>query len=214
MGGMGGMPGMGGPFGGMGGMHGGPMGGHTGPAKDKPITKQLACTLEELYNGSVRKMKITRTLFDAQGRASKTEEEILEVNVKPGWKKGTKVTFPNKGDERPGRVPADMVFIIEEKPHPRFQREGDNLVIHKRVSLAEALCGIEFQVQTLDNRILNISTKDEVITLHTNKTVRGEGMPISKSPGSKGNLVIKFDVVFPRQLSSSQKEQLRSLLPH
>lgn len=100
-GGMGGMPGMGGgPFGGMGGMpgmHGGPMGGHSGPVKDKAITRQLGCTLEELYSGSVRKMRITRTIFDAQGRPTRTEEEILEVNVKPGWKKGTKVTFPQKG---------------------------------------------------------------------------------------------------------------------
>lgn len=39
-------------------------------------------------------------------------------------------------------------------------------------------------------------------------------MPVSKQPGQKGNLVIKFDVAFPRQLSSSQKEQLRSLLPN
>jgi DnaJ family protein B protein 4 len=37
-------------------------------------------------------------------------------------------------------------------------------------------------------------------------------MPISKLPGQKGNLVIKFDVVFPRQLNSSQKEQIRMLL--
>lgn len=42
---------------------------------------------------------------------------------------------------------------------------------------------------------------------------RGEGMPISRQPGQRGNLIIKFDVTFPRQLSSSQKEQIRSLLP-
>jgi hypothetical protein len=42
---------------------------------------------------------------------------------------------------------------------------------------------------------------------------RGEGMPISKQPGSRGNLIVKFDVAFPRQLNSSQKEQIRSLLP-
>lgn len=87
-------PGMGGhPFG------GGPMGGmgHQGPVKDKPITKQLACTLEELYAGSVRKLKITRTVWGSSGQPSRSEEEILEVNVKPGWKKGTKVTFPEKG---------------------------------------------------------------------------------------------------------------------
>lgn len=38
-------------------------------------------------------------------------------------------------------------------------------------------------------------------------------MPISKQPGQKGSLHIKFEVMFPRQLTSSQKEQIRSLLP-
>lgn len=42
---------------------------------------------------------------------------------------------------------------------------------------------------------------------------RGEGMPISKYPGTKGNLLIKFDVVFPRNLSESQKQQIRAALP-
>lgn len=42
---------------------------------------------------------------------------------------------------------------------------------------------------------------------------RGEGMPISKQPGQKGNIIIKFDVAFPRQLDSSQKERIRAALP-
>ncbi|KAF6261965.1 hypothetical protein COO60DRAFT_1293650 [Scenedesmus sp. NREL 46B-D3] len=221
MGGMGGGPfggmgGMGGghPFGGMGGMGGGPMGGmHQGPIKDKPITRQLNCTLEELYSGSTRKMKITRTIFDGSGRSKRSVEEILELNVKPGWKKGTKLTFQQKGDERPGHIAADMVFLIEEKPHARFKREGDNLVMTKRISLSDALCGTEFPVQLLDGRTITVSTRDDVITPQANKIIRGEGMPISKQPGSKGNLVIKFDVAFPRQLNGSQKEQIRSLLP-
>jgi len=41
----------------------------------------------------------------------------------------------------------------------------------------------------------------------------GEGMPVSKEPGKKGNLVVAFDVVFPRQLSDAQKGKLRELLP-
>jgi hypothetical protein len=98
--GMGGMPGMGGMGGhSFGGPGVGPMGGHSGPVKDKPITRHLGCTLEELFTGSTRKLKITRTIFGATGQASRTEEEILEVNVKPGWKKGTKVTFPDKGEK-------------------------------------------------------------------------------------------------------------------
>lgn len=56
--------------------------------------------------------------------------EVIEINVKPGWKKGTKITFENKGDEQPGRIPADIVFVIDEKPHDTFSRAGDDL-IHK-----------------------------------------------------------------------------------
>ena len=37
-------------------------------------------------------------------------------------------------------------------------------------------------------------------------------MPLSKAPGQKGNLVIKFEVAFPRQLSAAQKEQVRAAL--
>ena len=46
-----------------------------------------------------------------------------------------------------------------------------------------------------------------------NLLCRGEGMPISKTPGTKGNLIVKFDVSFPRSLNDSQKQQLRQILP-
>ncbi len=41
----------------------------------------------------------------------------------------------------------------------------------------------------------------------------GKGMPITKEAGSFGNLIIKFDVKFPRDLSDVTKQQLRNLLP-
>ena len=44
------------------------------------------------------------------------------------------------------------------------------------------------------------------------KTVPGEGMPIRTPPGRRGDLKIKFQVVFPTHLSVDQKRQLRSLL--
>jgi DnaJ family protein B protein 4 len=65
-----------------------------------------------------------------------------------------------------------MVFIIDEKPHARFKRDGDNLLMTKRISLSDALCGTEFAVQTLDGRTLTVSTEDYVITPHSSKTIR------------------------------------------
>ncbi len=45
------------------------------------------------------------------------------------------------------------------------------------------------------------------------KRVKGEGMPQSKVPGTKGDLRVRFDIIFPRTLSDQQKAGLRQLLP-
>ncbi|CAL5359061.1 unnamed protein product [Camellia sinensis] len=68
------------------------------PKKPPPIESKLPCSFEALYNGSTRKTKISRTVLDANGRLV-PESEILTIEVKPGWKKGTKITFPDKGNE-------------------------------------------------------------------------------------------------------------------
>ena len=69
----------------------------SGQRNDPPIEHRLACTLEELYKGSTRKMKIQRTIQDASGQSMRVSE-VLTVDVKPGWKSGTKITFPEKGE--------------------------------------------------------------------------------------------------------------------
>lgn len=57
-------------------------------------------------------------------------------------------------------------------PPPASRREGDDLVFSKRISLAEALCGTEFTVLTLDGRSLKISTKDQIIQPGSQKVLR------------------------------------------
>ena len=66
------------------------------PRKDPPIEYPLGCTLEELYRGANKRMKISRSLLDASGRATQVQE-TLQVDIKPGWKNRTKVTFQEKG---------------------------------------------------------------------------------------------------------------------
>ena len=67
------------------------------PRQDPPIEHALPCSLEEIYKGTTKRMKISRSVMDAGGRMQRVEE-ALSVEVKPGWKKGTKVTFPKKGE--------------------------------------------------------------------------------------------------------------------
>nr|GEV04888.1 DnaJ homolog subfamily B member 4 [Tanacetum cinerariifolium] len=130
--------------------------GATIPKKPPPVENKMLCSLEELYNGSTRKMKILRTVVDANGKLT-PQTEVLTIDVKPGWKKGTKITFPDKGNQQLHQLPADLVFIVDEKPHEFFKRDGNDLSINCKVTLAEALKGTTMNIMTLDQRDLAIS---------------------------------------------------------
>lgn len=182
-----------------------------GQARKAPaVESKLACSLEELYGGSTRKMKISRNVIDVHGQMV-PESEILTIDVKPGWKKGTKITFPGKGNEQFNQLPADLVFVIDEKPHEVYKRDGNDLVIVQKISLAEALGGTTINLTTLDGRGLSIPVTN-VVSPGYELLIAKEGMPIAKEPGRKGNLRIKFDVKFPLKLTAEQRAGIQQIL--
>ncbi|KAK4401161.1 DnaJsubfamily B member 4 [Sesamum angolense] len=180
------------------------------PKKPPPVENKLPCSLEDLYTGSTRKMKISRQVVEANGRLG-TETEILTIDVKPGWKKGTKITFQDKGNEQPNQLPADLVFVIDEKPHSTFKRDGNDLIMNYRVTLAEAIGGTTVEITTLDKRNLSIPVND-IISPGYELVVSREGMPITKEPGNRGDLKIRFDVKFPTRLTPEQQAGLKRAL--
>ncbi|KAK2656694.1 hypothetical protein Ddye_009746 [Dipteronia dyeriana] len=181
------------------------------PRKAAAIERTLPCSLEELYKGTTKKMKISRDVIDSSGRPT-TVEEILTIEVKPGWKKGTKITFPEKGNEQRNVIPSDLVFIIDEKPHSVFKRDGNDLIVTQKVPLVEALTGYTVQLTTLDGRNLTVPV-NSVISPTYEEVVKGEGMPIPKEPSKRGNLRIKFNIKFPSKLTTEQKTGLKRLIP-
>ena len=189
----------------------GGFGGAAPPPRAQKLEIPLQCTLEELYAGATKRRKVTRRVADAAGRVSQ-KEETLEIVVRPGWKEGTRITFENKGDDLPGRPRQDLVFVIKQAPHDRYVRRGDDLEATVELALPRALGGGTVDVPTLDGRVLRVRLR-EVITPRSVRVVKGEGMPISKLPGQKGDLHIKFNIVFPkRQLDETETAQLEALL--
>ncbi|KAJ6688976.1 hypothetical protein OIU85_005401 [Salix viminalis] len=178
--------------------------------KAAPVESKLLCTLEELYKGTRRKMRISRSVPDDFGEP-KTVEEILKIDIKPGWKKGTKITFPEKGNQEPGTIPADLIFVVDEKPHPVFKRDGNDLVINQKMSLLEALTGKTIELTALDGRYLTLPVTDIIKPGHE-VLISDEGMPVSKEPNKRGNLIIKFDITFPSRLTAEQRSDLRKTL--
>lgn len=113
--------------------------------QDPPVEHDLYLTLDEIYKGCVKKMKISRRVVQADG-SSRKEDKYVSISIKPGWKSGTKVTFQKEGDQAPGKIPADIVFIIRDKPHPMFKREGSDLRYTARLTLKQVSNCMGFKV--------------------------------------------------------------------
>ncbi|KAK3155922.1 hypothetical protein QOZ80_2AG0100440 [Eleusine coracana subsp. coracana] len=178
--------------------------------KPLPVERTLPCTLEELYNGTKRKMKITRNVAKLDGKVE-IETEVLAVEVLPGWKKGTRITFPNKGDKLHGQLPQDLTFILEMKPHDVYSLEGNDLLVKQEIPLVDALAGTAINLKTLDGRNLPVRV-EEVVRPGYEVVLENEGWLIRKEPGKKGKLIIKFDVTFPARLTSSQRAAIRQIM--
>ncbi|KAH7884369.1 hypothetical protein F5I97DRAFT_2074736 [Phlebopus sp. FC_14] len=183
----------------------------TPTAQSSEITKPLKLSLEDLYSGATKHLKVGRKLLSGT-----TEEKVLEIHVLPGWKSGTKIRFPNAGNEQPNGESQDLTFVVEEKPHDVFTREGDDLVCRLKIPLVDALTGSEKMrrtVRALDGRVLQIPPPGSIVKPGQETRLVGEGMTIRKqgSLKKKGDLIVRWDVVFPDHLTPEQKRQLRQV---
>lgn len=179
-----------------------------GPKMDAQ-TNNLFCSLEELYTGCSKKEKVVRQKLKIDGKSSTPEERVMTVEIKAGWREGTKITFACEGDECKGCTTGDIVFILKETPHSRFRRNKHDLVYTANLSLVESLCGSALKIDTLDGRTLNIAV-NEIVKPGDTKVIKGEGMP--NPSGGKGDLVISFNVTYPDFLTDSQKVAIRETL--
>ncbi|KAF2884372.1 hypothetical protein ILUMI_21821 [Ignelater luminosus] len=181
--------------------------------QDPPIEHDLYVSLEDITKGCTKKMKISRKVLQPDGSTRK-EDKVLTINVKPGWKAGTKITFQREGDQGRNKVPADIVFIIRDKPHPHFKREGSDIRYTAKLSLKQALCGCTIEVPTMSGETFPIHFTNEIVKPNTVKRIQGYGLPLPKEPSRRGDLIVNFEIRFPEHLSQSARDILYDTLPN
>ena len=137
-------------------------------------------------------------------------DKKLKLFVKKGVKENEKIIFKGEADEYPDVDPGDIIFVISIKKHGIFERSNNDLVINKKITLTEALTGINFIIKHLDNRDILVKS-DELIQPNSQKCIANEGMPILNDPFDKGYLIINFDVILP-EIEKDKYGQLQSLL--
>jgi DnaJ family protein A protein 2 len=132
-------------------------------------------------------------------------DKIFELYLNPEIWDGYNYIFKDTGNQSKGMYQGDFVVTIKYLNHPVFKFENKDLFLSKDISLKESLCGYEFVLQHPNGE--NIEIKSNLITkpemfLKIN----------SKGISQEGNLIIKFNIVFPDNLKDEQKEILKSIL--
>nr|XP_027202760.1 dnaJ homolog subfamily B member 1-like [Dermatophagoides pteronyssinus] len=181
----------------------------TAPVQVKDYEKDLKVTLEDIFTGVTKKLKVGRWRFDGSRKYS--HEKILEIKIRPGWKEGTKISFKGEGDqESPDQPPGNLVFILRVADHKYFSREDNNLVYTHPIKLIECFTGVSFNTPTIEGRTININAQP-VITPKSFRIISHKGIPDQKT-GVRGDLIIRFEIEFPTSFSEYQRKQMISIL--
>lgn len=195
-------------------------------------------TLEEAYAGTTRTLHLQSqepcatcggsgeiagaVCHVCQGQGVVVRPRRLEVKIPAGARDGTRLRIANEGSAGFGGGPrGDVIVVVKVRPHPRFERHGDDLLTEVPVSLDDAVLGGEVEVETVNGKRIAITVPP---LTQNGRSIRLGGLGMPRLDGAhararsaknkeKGDLLAKVRVVLPEKLSDRERdlfEQLRA----
>jgi molecular chaperone DnaJ len=207
-----------------------------GPMRGQNIEYATEISLEEAYAGTTRTLHLQSEevcatcggsgeiagavchVCEGQGRVVRPRR--LEVTIPAGARDGTRVRLAREGSAGVSGGPrGDLYVVVRVRPHPRFERKGDDLVTEVPVPLDDAVLGGEVEVETLNGK--RIAIKVAPLT-QNGRLIRLAGLGMPKLDGTqtggrpakskeKGDLLAKVRVVLPATLSDRERELFEQL---
>jgi len=170
--------------------------------KAPPVQATVEVTLAEVYNGAQKTVSYARKKL-GDGGVTSVEKVETQLYVEPGWEEGLVATLEDLGDQGVHVLPGDVDIYMTIAPDPLWSRSGTSLFFKHELTLTEALTGKLVDVPTFDNRTLSIPVT-KVVSPGDSQTVPGEGI-------CGGDLVICFDILFPKTLTPAQKKAIKAV---
>jgi molecular chaperone DnaJ len=150
---------------------------------------------------------ITSPCADCGGVGRVKHQKTLAVRIPAGVDEGDRVRLSGEGEPGTnGGPPGDLYVQVHIKPHPVFQRDGDDLHCEMPVSFAAAALGGDIEIPTLDASA-RIRVPPETQSGKTFR-LRGKGIKGVRSQ-THGDLYCHVVVETPVKLTERQKELLR-----
>jgi molecular chaperone DnaJ len=143
------------------------------------------------------------------GKGVVPKSERINVKIPPGVDNGSKIRVAGMGG--PGEQkgpPGDVYIITKVRPHPYFERKGDNLYSEAKVTVKEAALGGKIEIPTVDGMVS--MTLPQGVQTGQQLKLRGKGVP-HLGGGGVGDHYVTIKVVTPTGLDERAKELLREL---
>ncbi|KAJ7242785.1 hypothetical protein B0H12DRAFT_844965 [Mycena haematopus] len=177
-------------------------------------TSRVACSN---CDGTGQKLKEKDRCKKCKGEKTVKEKNRQEVVIEPGMADKQRIILAGAGDEEPGTPAGDVIFVLRLTPHESFERSGSDLLTNVTITLSEALFGFSrILITHLDGRGIQVTSPPGKIIKHSDTIIlRGEGMPVHKQPGTRGDLYLTFTIEMPDEewLKTVDRKTLLSLIP-
>ena len=147
--------------------------------------------------------------LECSGEGRVRARRPLTIRIPAGVDTGTRIQLAAQGEVgTAGGPPGDLYVEIHERPHPVFNRNGDDLHCTLEVPMTAAALGATIPLETLDGTedvdVRPGAQGGETVTL------RQKGAEHLRSTG-RGDLIVTLEVMTPRELDDEQEELLRRL---
>jgi DnaJ-class molecular chaperone len=186
-------------------MFGGPFGGFQQQRmmrKNKSINITVQMTLKDILHGK----DVIGSIRLPSGR-----EQALQLKIPRGVAMGDSIRFHEMGDDMHPQLPrGDLIAVIQEIPHPQFERRGADLFTTAPISVFDTMLGTSIKIQTIEDSTLDI-TIPVGVNPGTTMSCNQYGLPVGMHEHRRGNLYVKIDVVVPKSIDYEDTETLRQL---
>lgn len=188
--------------------HGNPMGFQQAISTPPPIMKTVTITMAQVLSGTTIPIDIERWVIENGIKVH--ENENIYVTIPQGIDENEMLILREKGNIISENVKGDVKVCIKINNETEFKRSGLDLILEKKISLKEALCGFTIELNYLNGKSYTLNNnKGNIIPPEYRKIYPGMGLTRGEH---KGNMIIHFHIEFPEKLTDEQLEKLSNTL--
>ena len=176
--------------------------------KPTPIVKSLYITMEQVLLGATVPVDIERWIMESGNKMF--EKETLYIDIPKGVDDNEIILIREKGNTLSDFCKGDVKLFIKVSNNTDLQRNGLDLILEKKITLKESLCGFSFDLKYVNGKNYTINNNSgNIIPPGHKKIIPNMGLTRDKHTG---NLIIVFDVQFPTKLKEDTLSKLSEIL--